>query len=222
MDDFKTTTTKDGDTSLKGLPTDTAGTLDSYETADIIGFGSTSTDSDFVALLKGIAGALVGALPGIILVILFSRFGAFASICGLAMATGAIYGYTLMTRSTLLDFKYGLIVCIAVTILGIYLAVRISWAWKFSELFPELYEQSYDIWQNTFTANGFSEEQADKYFHFFFDTPDKGFFTYFAKFGDYLEYPGLNVRFGLSLFWNYIFAAIGSTVAFKKMRKSYL
>lgn len=217
MDDLTTSYNKTSEDAIVGQSADISDTAADYDNPTFEGFGSFQRDSEFVSLLKGILGAFIGALPGIMLMILLSRYGLIASICGTVMAVGTIYGYNFMTRNSFLDFKYCIIVCIAVMLLWIYLAVRISWAWKFSVLFPELYEQSYDIWQRNFTANGFTAEQADKYFNAFFDNPDKGFLAYFIDFGDYLEYPGLKLGFGLSLFENYIFAAIGSAVVFKKL-----
>lgn len=219
MDDFMTSPDRyeeETGSSLNGQYNNAPETSDGYYTSDTIGFGGYSDDSEFVTLLKGILGALIGALPGMLLIALLSRYGLFASVCGTVMAAGTIYGYNRVTRDSFLDKKYGIIVYIAVMLLGIYLSVRFSWAWRCSVEFPKLYEQSYDIWLNTFTSYGYTKEQAEKYFNFFFSEPDKSFFTYFFNFGDYLQYPGFRVRFGLSLFGNYIFAASGSAVIFKK------
>lgn len=217
MDDFMTNPDRPEEETGSSLNRAyTQETADGYYNADTIGFAGMSGDTEFVTLLKGILGAIIGSLPGMLLIIFLSRFGLLASVCGVVMAAGAIYGYTRMTRDSFLDIKYGVIVVIAVMLLGIYLGVRISWAWRFSVEFPKLYELSYDILVKSFTESGFSKEEAEKLFNLIFDDPDRGFFTYFFNFGDYLQYPGSRVKFGLSLFGNYVFAASGSAVIFRK------
>lgn len=74
---------------------------------------------------KGILGAIIGAIPGIILWIILSKIGIIASLCGIVILVGVVIGYTALGK----EFDMvGMIISLAVVIFSVYFATNLSWA----------------------------------------------------------------------------------------------
>jgi len=167
-----------------------------------------SSDSDFTAMLKGILGAVIGAIPGMLLMIMVARFGFIAALCGAVMAICIFFGYKLMTGSSWLSAKVGLIICGIVMVIAVYFSVKISWTFALVDAIEEAKELT-----KAFDSYGLS----DTYYKSILGgdtTPTFG--NCWDNFGDILSAIGAKGRFVASLAENYLFAAIGAVGTFIK------
>ena len=92
-------------------------------------------------IVPGIIGALLGALIGAVLWVLIYKLGYIAGIAGAITAICAFKGYEMFAKH--LD-KKGVIISLVISVLMIFLANRIAWAW---EAYEALKDYGY-----TFTA----------------------------------------------------------------------
>ncbi|MDE5737964.1 MAG: hypothetical protein K2H93_06340 [Oscillospiraceae bacterium] len=76
-------------------------------------------------LKKGILGAVIGSIPGILLWILLGYIGFTASIVGFVIAFGILFGYNLLCSD--ID-KTGMIICIIVLLIAIYIGEHMTWS----------------------------------------------------------------------------------------------
>lgn len=76
-------------------------------------------------LRNGILGAVIGSIPGILLWILLGYIGFTASIVGLVIAFGILFGYRLLCGD--LD-KTGMIICVIVLLAAIYIGEHMTWS----------------------------------------------------------------------------------------------
>lgn len=94
-------------------------------------------ESSTITLLKGILGAVVGAIPGFLVWLLVARLGYVSAYCGLLIAIGSVFCYSFMTKKGELSPVIGFVICTAVLVVSIILAVRIDWSWEFTKFFEE-------------------------------------------------------------------------------------
>lgn len=87
--------------------------------------------------IKGLLGAVVGAVPGFLVWLLLARLGYVSTCCGLFIAVGSALGYSFMTKKGNPSPVIGFIVCTAILAVSILLAVKIDWAWEFAKFFEE-------------------------------------------------------------------------------------
>lgn len=78
-------------------------------------------------LLAGFIGALIGSLIGVVVWVLIYKLGFIAGIAGAVTALCAMKGYKILGK--VMD-KKGVILSIIVTVVMIYVANRIAWAWE--------------------------------------------------------------------------------------------
>ena len=83
----------------------------------------------------GAVGALIGALIGGASIILVSRLGFVAAICGLILAVCTIKGYEIMGGGTV--GKVGILICVALMLVTPYIADRLDWAILLMEAYGE-------------------------------------------------------------------------------------
>lgn len=90
---------------------------------------------------KGILGALIGAIPGIVLWIILSKIGIIASICGIVILIGVVVGYTALGK----EFDIlGMIISLAVVIFSVYFATNLSWALELHKVLKDA-DNSYSL-----------------------------------------------------------------------------
>lgn len=77
------------------------------------------------SLKKGILGAIVGSIPGILLWILLGYIGITAAIVGFVIAFGILFCYEKF--GGILD-KTGVIICAGVLLVSIYVGEHMAWA----------------------------------------------------------------------------------------------
>ncbi len=165
-------------------------------------------DTDFTAVLKGILGAVIGAIPGMLLMILVARFGFIAALCGAAMAVCIFFGYKLMTKNSWLTAKTGLIICGLVMAVAVYFSVKISWTFAMVDAIEEAKELT-----KAFDSYGIS----DSYYKTLLGgetVPTFG--NCWDNFSDILSAVGAHGSYVASLLENYVFAAMGAIGTFIK------
>lgn len=90
----------------------------------------------------GTVGALIGALIGGASIVLVSRLGFVAAICGLILAVCTLKGYELMGGSLNVT---GVIICVALMLITPYIADRLDWALLLMEDYQASYGESLSL-----------------------------------------------------------------------------
>lgn len=173
-----------------------------------------NSDTEFFTLFKGAVGAVIGAVPGFFMMMTLARTGIIASICGVLLAAGVFFGYSLASRRSCFNIRTGGIICIIVMAAAIYLAVRISWVHEVQERLLEMKELtgyvSYD--------KGYSGS-SDPVYRLIFGYDKPTYSNCSDNFSDLLEDLRMNTSYTLSLLENYILCAVGSVWLFMKFGK---
>lgn len=191
------------------------GMQDPYNSAGYGGYSAAphrSEGGEFSAILMGVLGAVIGAIPGMLLMILVARFGFIASLCGAAMAAMIFGGYKLMTKNSLLSTKTGMIICGAVMALAVFLAVRISWTFALRDALGLA-----KSWMSDLDDYGFT----DTYYKGLIGDEEPTFGNCWDNFGKILAELGYKGRFIASLAENYLFAGLGCAGVFAKFGRNY-
>lgn len=87
----------------------------------------------------GAVGALIGAVIGGASIILVSRLGFVAAICGLILAVCTLKGYEIMGGSL---NTIGVIICVVLMLITPYIADRLDWALLLMEDYKATYNES--------------------------------------------------------------------------------
>ena len=180
-------------------------TRSGYPASDTV-YGGYGNESKLMPVVKGILGAVLGAIPGIILIILVARMGFIASICGAVMALGIFFGYTMLTKNADLEEKTGLIICAVVMVFAIYFAVRTSWCLEVSSILQD---------KLGVEAGTLSYEQSE-FLYEIIGVRDVSYSDVSADFSTLLEKCDCKGDFIKSLLENIAFAALGGFGMFTK------
>ena len=176
--------------------------------------------TEFMTMVIGAVGAIIGALPGFFFIMVLARFGLIASICGTVLAAGTFFGYFLATRKSSFDLKRGGIICIAVMAIAIFLAVRISWTYKVRDALILLKDFSYSYIDE---SDEFSEDDkatVDSGYEFLFGlSGEPTYSNCSSNFSKILTNLDLKGKFYGSLGENYLFCALGALWLFSKFGK---
>ena len=173
-----------------------------YPASDTV-YGGYGEESKLMPIVKGVLGAVLGAIPGIILIILVARMGFIASLCGAVMAVCIFFGYNLFTKNCNLEEKTGLIICAVVMIFAIYFAVRTSWCLEISSFLQK------DL--------GLKPGEVDsEILQEFLGIRDVTFSEISSDFGNLLEKCECKGKYITSLLENIAFAALGGFGTFTK------
>ncbi len=109
-----------------------------YNYGDYNNYGSSySSESTVITLLKGLLGAIVGAIPGMLLWIIVGKLGFIFSAIGILIAAGSVFGFGFMTKKGNPPMVLGMAICAVVFLLAIFFAVRIEYAWEISSLLAD-------------------------------------------------------------------------------------
>ena len=179
--------------------------------------------SMFIQLLKAIGGALIGAIPGILLWIIVGRIGFVAIICGGILALGVVAGYTFMSKDGALPEIYGIVVCVAIIIISVFLAEKVVWCWKMADMFPRIINEIKEPLYALGEVGGVSHESVDEIVK---NNLEEGLgFSYctlsnfFFNFSRSLKYFGVTGSYYFNLLLSYAFAAAGAFWMFKKANR---
>lgn len=184
-------------------------------------------ESPVITLVKGIIGAIVGALPGMLLWIILGKFGFIASACGLLLTLGIVFGCEKMTEKGELSFVIKAVICLIVMIAAVYFAERIVWTWALAEQFkdfaPRFKSELISYVQTNYPDFSLSDIETvvtDEYVKNSmveeFGFADGTFSDCFSHFGSLLDRIELKGRFMVSLGKSYLFAFLGGGMALAK------
>ncbi len=85
--------------------------------------------------VKGLLGAVLGSIPGLALWVILGYFNIFSAYAGLVIAFGIMIGYSKLGGDVT---AAGVVLCIAVLLVTIYLGVHLSWSAQIYEWQPDL------------------------------------------------------------------------------------
>ena len=181
-------------------------------------------ESPLVTGIKGFIGAVIGALPGMLVWVILGKLGYIAVLCGLLLAFGSFFGYNLMTKKGQLPFAVGAVMCIAVIVIAVFMAEKIVWCWELTDLFNE----QIPLWRAEINsiATEYGDAMSASEVDLLFDElmleeygfTEASFSTCFYNFGDLLETLEVKSDFTMSLVKSYVCAVAGIAVSFKNIR----
>lgn len=93
-------------------------------------------------VMAGLVGAVIGAVIGGASIVLVSRLGFVASICGVILAVCTLKGYELMAGSM---GKTGIVICVALMLVTPYIADRLDWAIVLMEYYKESFGETLSL-----------------------------------------------------------------------------
>ena len=178
-----------------------------------------NNDTDFMVIVKGALGAMIGAIPGFFFIMMLARFGLIASICGTVLAAGVFFGYYLGTRKNRFDIKKCGIVCGAVMIIAIFIAVRASWTYKLRDSLKLAKSLSYSYMDMTDMTAAEVDEAMSSSYQFLIGDDDPTYSNCSVNFHKLLAILNLRGKFYGSLGENYLFCAIGALWLLSKFGK---
>lgn len=129
-------------------------------------------------IVKPILGAVIGCIPGLIVWTIVGYFGYKWALLGLLIGAGIFFGYEKM--GGYVASAAGIITCIAVLIIAVYVGAHFIWAMSLKSALAE---------------SGFGKVSL-------------GFCI--TRLYPFLELIGMKGRFFLDLFLDYLFAGIGA------------
>ncbi|WP_024861596.1 hypothetical protein [Ruminococcus flavefaciens] len=181
-----------------------------------------SSDTEFVTLVKGGLGAIIGAIPGFFFIMTLARFGIIASICGTVLAAGTFFGYYVGTRRNGFDLRKGGIICIVVMLVAIFFAVRSSWVYEMRDSLLKMKSLTSALLGESRSASGSYSGTLDGASRLVLGYDKPTYSNCSDCFGKLLTLMGSKGLFIASLIENYIFCAAGAVWLFFKFgRKSY-
>lgn len=182
-----------------------------------------SEESALIPVLKGIIGAVIGAVPGIILWVLIGKMGFIASVCGLILSAGIVFGYSFLTKkeSHPVTESAAIPVCLIVMIAAVYIAQRLVWSWIFAEAFEDFYprlraafiEEAYSVGTELSKEEisaVITDEMLREIAEENYGVSDFSFESCFINFSKMLDMSeSAGSEFISSMVQSYIFAAVG-------------
>ena len=187
-------------------------------------FSSYSTGNDSVVLeaVKGLIGAMIGAIPGVLLWIVIGRIGFVAAICGAILAAGVVAGYTFMTKDSIIPQVWGLVICLSVVVIAVYFSERVVWSWELADYFAKYMSETRESLYSLGEAGGLSagdvDEIIDKEMMSTYGFTKGTFGEFFSNFHRTLGVAGMNGKYFFNLLTSYAFAGMGGLWLFKKAR----
>ena len=102
-------------------------------------------------LFPGFIGALIGSLIGVVVWVLIYKLGFIAGIAGAVTVLCAMKGYKILGK--VMD-KKGVILTIIVTVVMIYIANRIAWAWEIFVVYTQDFGEDITFLDAFFNVDG--------------------------------------------------------------------
>ncbi|MBR5684476.1 MAG: hypothetical protein IKW96_14575 [Ruminococcus sp.] len=177
------------------------------------------SETEFMTIVKGAIGAIIGAIPGFFFIMGLARFGIIASICGTILAAGTFFGYYIATRKSGFDMKRGGIVCIAVMVIAIFIAVRSSWTFALRDTLKTVKSLTYSYMDDSGEYTDEDMDNIDTSYEFLFGHTEPTYSNCSSNFSRILTILGLKGKFIGSLAENYLFCALGALWLFSKFGK---
>ena len=179
-----------------------------------------SEENFSIALLKGILGAIVGAIPGFLLWIIIAKLGYVSSLCGAVIAIGSAYGFSFMTKKSSISPVIAIITCIIVMAIAVYMAIRIDWAWEIAKYFEESIWPEYLALMSEYGATASeSKEIYEEYMMEELGFRELSFSNCFSHLSQLIEYFDLKSEYTLEIVKGGACALLGVVVLFKGLKK---
>lgn len=164
-----------------------------YEVRDRLNASSYDDDGD---LVKGIIGAVIGAMLGIGVWCLIGMAGYIAWIGSLALIGGAYFGYILMAKGIGLK---GLIAVAAIVLISVYIGTRLSFSITLNRELNKV-KAEYELEDS--------------------DIPSVG--KIFTHAGDYIELLGVKKDYNKNMALGYLFTVgAAATIVFRRKKNSF-
>ena len=149
-------------------------------------------ESTLVTLGKALLGAMLGAIPAMLLWVVLGKVGYLAAISGFFMFLGEIIACNYFTRkSSQMNIWVALVICAVVMIFDVYLCERFVWSWELCDVLNEYGEGEYSV----------------------------GIFDCFKNFKELTAVFEVQEDFTASLVKSYLFAALGGFAGVMKLAK---
>ncbi len=191
-----------------------------YSSSDLSFEGSFEEGNRVLEIGKGVIGALIGSIPGIIIWILIGRFGIIASLSGAILAGGVVMGYKFTQKNEVLSKRTGIIICVLVIIFAIHISQKISWCMHLSDFYARYVDDLKDSLYALGELGNMSKDEIDKMYR---DTIYETFGFYEGTFGDFydnfyrvLSAVGAVGKYIGSLIMSICFAAAGSFAMWRR------
>lgn len=187
------------------------------------GFGSSfERSAELMDYVKGVLGALIGALPGFLLFLVLGKFGIVAALSGGVLAIGMVAGFGFMTKGVSLSDKAPFIIYIVVGLVAVFMAEKIIYCSAIVEaiekVVPNMQEMK-NLYELAESA-GMSKSEVDELMLDEYKTQlgisKITFGEIFSNFGRCLKGLGMNGKFMLSFLESCFFAALGAVGFLKK------
>ncbi|MDE6775652.1 MAG: hypothetical protein K2J37_05095 [Ruminococcus sp.] len=94
-------------------------------------------ESKVITVLKGIAGALVGAIPGMLVWIILGKIGIVFSLVGMLIGFGILMGFSILTKNEDLPIWVMLVIFLGVFAVVMILSEQIVWTWEITDILKE-------------------------------------------------------------------------------------
>lgn len=188
-------------------------------------YGKTS----LIAAFKGLLGAVIGAVPGMIVWIILGKIGIVASVVGMLISAGIIFGFSFMTKDA--DINAGIIIaiCLVVFLAAVLLSEKIVWTWELAENFkaylPTFREElitSVMADDSTLTRadveNALTDDLYNEIVQESFGVKEGTFSECFSNFSVLLEKLEVKSKYTASLIKSILFGFVGGGAFFAKTR----
>ncbi len=149
-------------------------------------------ESTLIILGKALLGAMLGAIPAMLLWVVLGKVGYLAAISGFFMFLGEMIACDFFTKkSRQMNIWVALIICAVVMIVDVYLCERFVWSWELSDILNEYGEGEYSV----------------------------GILDCFKNFNELTAAFEVQEDFTASLVKSYLFAALGGFAGVMKLAK---
>ncbi|MDE5854646.1 MAG: hypothetical protein K2O36_05155 [Ruminococcus sp.] len=190
-----------------------------------------SSESPVITGIKGIVGAVIGAIPGMALWIILGKLGFVFSACGLLIAMGIVFGYGAMTKKGNLPIWFAIIVSLVVFVAVLLLSQKIVWTWEIASTFKEYLPTFREDIISSVIAEDSSMTRADvesiltddmynQVVKESFGVTEGTFGECFANFNVLLENLEIKGKYMASLVKSCLFGLLGGVALFAKMGKN--
>ena len=194
---------------------------DMYQQGSFDSSFAVSQSYTLMGVVLGTLGAIVGAIPGFLLMLILGKIGYFAVISGMVLAGGAFFGFSIGSSKENVPEKVCMIVCVIVCAIAVYLGVRICWCWEIideiNKYLPELMDQA-----GAYANEEYSEIEikklAKKLFLEELGLRDLSFSSVSAHFSTILDRIECKGKFVKDLLLSYLFAFVGGIGVFSKTK----
>ena len=190
-----------------------------------------SSESPVITGIKGIVGAVIGAIPGMALWIILGKLGFVFSACGLLIAMGIVFGYGAMTKKGNLPIWFAIIVSLVVFVAVLLFSQKIVWTWEIASTFKEYLPTFREDIISSVIAEDSSLTRADvesmltddmynQVVKESFGVTEGTFGECFANFNVLLENLEIKGKYIASLIKSCLFGLLGGVALFAKMGKN--